>query len=251
FSRELALVRAELDRLENLERDLLRRLADTRAAAQVQRRRIGDLIRRGQPPIHRLPIEILLWIIDLATRGPRDSGVTHQVERKGVMASVSRHWRNTISSCPSFWTQIILTPATPAALVQAHVTRSCSCLVSIQIHGWYCKSSQFRPLSRLLDIVLTCAHRWCTFTLDPCCPLEVCEFIYERMEHCSFDCLDSVDVNIRIPDKYSDSGHQSYYPWFLESKYLPNLKQMVLHTSTDGFLLPSGLTTLSITLPDY
>ncbi|KAI6110644.1 hypothetical protein EV401DRAFT_308407 [Pisolithus croceorrhizus] len=56
---ELAIMRAELARLEEDERRLSRQLSDIRAAASAQRKRIDELVRTRGPLIQRLPVEIL------------------------------------------------------------------------------------------------------------------------------------------------------------------------------------------------
>ena len=251
FTDEISAARAELDCLERHENELLKQLVDTRAAALAQRRRLGDLVRRGKPPINRLPVESLLQIIGLAICAPSD-GLSedhiNRIRRKGELAGVSRHWRNLIFGCPNLWTEITLVQVLPPSVVRMHAIRSRTCLIDVHIGAWYTDSNKFRYLGEMLDAVVACVSRWRTFTVQGSYCQAVFSLIFRRIDGLCFPCLSSVDIPAEL---FPGSGPQAGYQRSLQPQNIPRLKHAVLHTYKDDFDLPLELETLSLTVPNY
>ncbi|KAL4064837.1 hypothetical protein V8B97DRAFT_2010746 [Scleroderma yunnanense] len=96
---ELSKARAELTRLQEKEKELVKHLLDTRAEISVQQRIISSEIKLRPPAINTLSHEALLLIFRSVIydhSGPASLG-----ERKQRLASVSQHWKNLILSSPS------------------------------------------------------------------------------------------------------------------------------------------------------
>ncbi|KAG6330707.1 hypothetical protein ID866_8383 [Astraeus odoratus] len=156
---ELSQARAELDRLEKEEHDLLKKLSSVRIAASAQRSAIEELVRR-QPvaPINRLPREILLSILTLAIHAVSGDN-KRQSCRRMDFAGISRAWRDTIFGYPNFWATIELKPGGLAPeSVKAHVERSSGCDLDIAIHSW--KSGTGPAMESLIKLIIPSAQRW-------------------------------------------------------------------------------------------
>ncbi|KAI6044076.1 hypothetical protein EDC04DRAFT_458529 [Pisolithus marmoratus] len=132
MDRELAQLRAELDRLHKRERELQQELFDVRAAAQTKRKLIHD-ISKLQPvaAIDRLPVEVLVRILDFALSVTGYSQWRQHCIQKQLFAGVSRWWMNVVMNTPSLWTTICVCPAWPSSLVKMHVARSHEHLLDI------------------------------------------------------------------------------------------------------------------------
>ena len=251
FTDEISAARAELGRLEKRENELLKQLADTRAAAQAQRRRLEDLVRSGKPPINRLPVESLLQIIGLAIRASPSDDLScnriNQIRRKGELAGVSRHWRNLIFGCPNLWTEITLAQRLSPSVVHMHAIRSRTCLIDVYIDAWYRDSNKLY-LGEMLDAVVACVSRWRTFTVLTSSCQEVFSLIFRSIDGLCFSCLSSVDIPAEL---FPDGGPQAGYQRCFQPQNIPRLKHAVLHTQYDDIDVPLGLETLSLTLHRY
>ncbi|KIM64130.1 hypothetical protein SCLCIDRAFT_659561 [Scleroderma citrinum Foug A] len=150
----LTQARVELTRLEEKAQELLKQFLEVRTAMAAQRTKITELIKQ-RPPIHRLPTELLVSILDL------DIAVhpnCHQ--RKWQLAQVSRRWRDTILDNPIFWTTITLTTLNPSA-IRTHLKRNGNLFLDIVIKVEESPSTIFEGLDYFrLPIVMPHAHRW-------------------------------------------------------------------------------------------
>ena len=245
FNDQLLAARAELRHLESREEKLLGQLANVRAAMQTQRRRVDELIRSGTPPIHRIPNESLLQIIDLAIRANRCA--LPRIWRKSDLAVVSRHWRKLIFGSPKLWTEISLEGRLHPSVVRMHATRSRACLVDVSIDGRLFKEKELQ-LSEMLDAVLSCASRWRSFKVHKFDPDEgTLDIISSRVNRLrSFPSLSSVDIPAGL---FLAGVRTGYLPF--DKLNAPQLKHAVLEAPTDDLDLPPDLETLSLTLPEH
>lgn len=150
-----AAARAKLARLEGEARKLAKGLLDARTAISEQRAKLDELIRSRLPPIRRLPTELLLSILSIEIhryRGPR---------RKQELASVSCQWRDIILHTPSLWSTINVTWLNRSS-IKIHLKRSREAPLTIVIDGGSPRWMPAPKLIALLDIVMSCAHRWYT-----------------------------------------------------------------------------------------
>ncbi|KAI6012754.1 hypothetical protein F5J12DRAFT_891063 [Pisolithus orientalis] len=242
---ELAEARAVLATLERRERELTAEFNDVRAALDLQRHKIEESIRRlPVSPINRLPNEMLLQIFELIIRGVDD--LDFRVRRKGVLAGVSRRWRNAIWSIPCLWTTIKVSSSWSRALIEAHVTRSSESLLDIEIDsrsGWI--MTQGESFIPLLDLVATCAERWRSLTVlsDASFPALL---VLGRFNHLSLPSLTSVS----IADVPSCPPHQFDLP-FLLPKCAPRIEDIYLSGAIRvlmGCEIPSSVKTLALRL---
>ncbi|KAI5989653.1 hypothetical protein F5J12DRAFT_864190 [Pisolithus orientalis] len=158
---ELTEARAELALLEDQERQLLERLRNVRSAIQVQKKRIGELIKHAKNhPISRLPVTTLYQIISLVVNGCTGSPAFAHRRTKRLLASVSRRWRNVILTSPDLWTNIAISPGWSASLVRTHVKRSRECSLDIELSYWYHEEEFSLRFFQLLGLVISCGYRW-------------------------------------------------------------------------------------------
>lgn len=147
---ELAVARAELARLEDSERNLVKQLSDVRVAAAAERKRINELIQERPPIIQRLPIELLSSILHLALRGPDPS-------RKKILACVSRHWRDLILEQPSFWSTIEIGGEQNLGRVRERLEKSREAPLDVTIRDE--PSSSYETIREGLGLLVPCASR--------------------------------------------------------------------------------------------
>jgi len=234
---ELAQARAELDRLEKRERELRKQLCSIRKSVKVQKSLIESLVRRVPAPIKRLPVEILLWILDFTLQADDSSDVYHQ--RKRELAVVSRHWRDVIFNYPAFWTRIKITPSWGTSLVKEHVERSGKCLLDIDVRNWD-RWTSFSDLRFSLSLVIASAYRW--RNID----------IRENSEFCSqyvFDIL-SASAFPSLVHAAIICEHRIIYPQFLRPESSPALKHVEIknldHRTDDDIPIGSRVVDFSL-----
>ncbi|KAI6101493.1 hypothetical protein EDD16DRAFT_1649457 [Pisolithus croceorrhizus] len=104
---EVDRARAELARLESVEQSHLHQMMVARRAAKVQRILISELIKKRDPAIHRLPVELLVRIFGFALVDYSWSTATIY-QRRIKLAGVSRFWRDVILTTPTLWCNIYL-----------------------------------------------------------------------------------------------------------------------------------------------
>ncbi|KAI6108708.1 hypothetical protein EDD16DRAFT_64318 [Pisolithus croceorrhizus] len=176
---ELAIVRAELARLEEDEQRFVRQLSDTRAAASALRKRIDELIRTRGPLIQRLPVEILSLIFHLALCGTNPS-------RKEILARVSRRWKNIILEQPSFWSTFTIHSGEDIDRTREHLKRSREAPLHITIHEGF-----FGPNSRdQLDLLISNASRWRSLTVIAV----VRRVVTPTMRQSILDCIGAIEL---------------------------------------------------------
>ncbi|KIM52752.1 hypothetical protein SCLCIDRAFT_1223499 [Scleroderma citrinum Foug A] len=235
---ELAQARAELDRLERRERELRKQLCSIRKFIKVQKSLIESLVRRVPAPIKRLPVEILLWILDF-TLQVDDSSLDVHHQRKRELAVVSRHWRDVIFNCPAFWTRIRITPSWSASLVKEYVERSGKCLLDIDIRNWD-RWTSFSDLRFSLSLVIASAHRWRNIDIRE--NSEFCsEYVFDMLSASTFPSLIHAAIICE---------HRIIYPQFLRPENSPALKHVEIknldHRTDDDIPIGSRVVDFSL-----
>ena len=234
---ELAQARVELTLLEEKAQQLLKQLLDVRATIATQRARIDGLSRTSLRPstINRLPTEILVFILDLDVH-------THDyLDRKQELASVCRRWRDVILQTPCFWSTIYV--PSDASSINIHLERSRGTLLDIVIECAPFAPPNYLALPLGLDIVMACAHRWCSllvteagdysFDCSSDHPEEEGEemltgFIADRINHLHFPSLKSATISLPC-----DLG----FLGFLSVAHAPALE----HLELDNFITKNDI----------
>jgi len=244
---ELAEARVELDRLEKQEQDLLAQLHTVRNAAQVQRTRIKELVKRIPTPISYLPNEILLQIIQLSLRssinhGPNSSLAYYRLKKE--LAGVSRRWRDVILRSPVLWTTIKVTPAWGDSLMKTHITRSSQSPLDVDFCYWTAGKDM---LIAMLDLLVPCAHRWRSLIIRDSVPYFHLSLVLQRIGCLSFPSLKRVSITPRHFDEVSDDWNSRFLRpgSSCQLEYLELGRQFVV--SAD-FKIPSCLSTLVLEL---
>jgi len=243
---DLTQARVELARLEAKAQELVKQLLYVRAAVSVQRSRISQLLRQTPPPIHRLPTELLLSILEL------DISAHPDCERKQELAGVSRRWRDVILNSPILWT-IINIPRLNASGINAHLKRSGESLLNIVITVNEQGQLDSDKLTPYLDIVMPYAHRWCSLhvlnvdesefivgsTITP-----IGGFIIEAINHLQFPALKHVIIQHVGGNEYSD---------FLSPTCAPALEHLELEGMLpyQSFAPPPTLKTLRLMADEF
>ncbi|KAI6127102.1 hypothetical protein F5141DRAFT_1210419 [Pisolithus sp. B1] len=254
---ELAIVRAELARLEEDERKLVQQLSDIRAAASAQRKRLDELIRTRGPLIERLPVEILLTILHFALLGPDPS-------QKETLACVSRRWRDVILDQPSFWSRISIYSRQSLDRAREHLEKSREAPLDIIIHGWLFDS--YDTIREGLDLLVPHANRWHSLSVHSWTdmPRPVLQFILDHIDAIEFPSLRCVKLSMSaytcftlLPPtntpilEHSGFGnnHPSLHsmPGTSLSKHIPVLTLISL--SLSGDMLPCPLQPDSVHFP--
>ncbi|KIM58738.1 hypothetical protein SCLCIDRAFT_27877 [Scleroderma citrinum Foug A] len=252
---ELAAARAELDRLEKQEQELLKQLFAVRFAAQAQRTKVQGLIKQVSAPVDRLPNELLLQIIELSIQTalvPRKSCDVHLGWKRELM-KVSHRWRNLILHSPSLWSTIKVTPTWREPLVREHVANSCQYPLDIEICSWSETESHDR-LVALLDTVTPCAHRWRSLAIRG----DITELhrylVLELLDRLTFPTLTLVSL-LNVPP-YLDGLEgipTEYTAEFLTPEKSPHLKFLELgglFVTTTPLRVPSDLVNLRLVFDD-
>ena len=193
---ELAQARVELTLLEEKARKLLKQLLDVRTTIATQRAKIDGLSRKclRLSTIHRLPTEILVFILDL------DVYPLYLPERKQELASICRRWRDIILRTPCFWSTIHV--ASDVSSINTHLERSRGALLDIVIKCAPFRVSPPKYLALIpgLDIVMACAHRWRSLLVTENLFREghdgqlLTEFIADKINRFHFPSLKSVTI---------------------------------------------------------
>ncbi|KAI6017824.1 hypothetical protein PISMIDRAFT_349377 [Pisolithus microcarpus 441] len=230
---ELNEARAVLAALERQEQELLDQLRRVHLARQAQRAKVEELVRQfPEPPISRLPNELLLRIFKLllgaATLedGVRSSDL--QLSRKQGLAGVSCHWRDVILNSPCLWTTIMVTPVCRTASMKVHLQRS----------------SQFAL--DLFAILIPHAHRWRSFAIRDIVRETYIYAILDELQQLSFPSLTRVslsNVPISPPEELAPK------PVFLRQETCRRLKYLNLvgaFTDAADLQIPLSVTTVSL-----
>lgn len=226
---EPAMMRAELARLDEGERKLVKQLSDIRAAAAAQKKRLGELIRARKPSIQRLPVEVLSSVLHFALCGPNPS-------RKETLSRVSRHWRDTILDQPNFWSTIEIDGRGSSSHVQGHLEKSREAPLDIIIQGdWFNANDTIREG---LDLLVPYANRWQSLFINVWTdmPRPVPQFILDCIGATKFPSLRHLKLRLRFRH-----NHPSPHPMPV-FKHIPVLTLVKLSLSGDipPFLLQSG-----------
>ena len=136
--------RAELTRLREKEKVIVKQLLDVRAEISLQNNKISSMRR---PAINLLSDETLVSIFDLAIHD--NSGYTSLGNRKQWLAGVSQKWRDLILNSPALWSTIVVTEQDSIS-TETCLKRSREVLLDIVVTS----------LSPSLEVVLSCTHRW-------------------------------------------------------------------------------------------
>ncbi|KAI6014130.1 hypothetical protein PISMIDRAFT_236497 [Pisolithus microcarpus 441] len=159
MGKELDQLRTELDRLRRRECELLQELSDVRAAAEIQSKKIDDIIEmQSVSVIDRLPVETLSRILHFALSVTRYKEWERHPLWKRQYAGVSRRWRDIILNSPLFWSSICVGFGWPSSYIKMHLARSHEHLLDITIRQW---SSD----DELADPLLRCSRRWRSLTI--------------------------------------------------------------------------------------
>ncbi|KAI6008504.1 hypothetical protein EDC04DRAFT_2907118 [Pisolithus marmoratus] len=155
---ELNQLRTELDRLRKRECELLQELWVVRAAAEIQRQKIYDIVEtQSVPVIDSLPVEVFCRILGFALCVTHDRAWDLHRLQKQKFAGVSRLWRDVVLNTPSLWTTICVCSSWPSSFVETHVGRSRGHPLDVTIFEWW-HSPRFDSLLRS-----TC--RWRSLTI--------------------------------------------------------------------------------------
>lgn len=153
---EIAEARSDMEQLEKQ----VHRLAIVHATTHAQKKRLNQLLSR-RSLINHIPVELLAKIIDFTIYNFHISKCHAHFCLKRKLASVSRRWRDTILNWPAFRTTIILHPTFDHSFVTAHLARSRGLPLDITIERWSAEANEDKEkFVRLLNIVLSCRHRW-------------------------------------------------------------------------------------------
>ncbi|KAI6008755.1 hypothetical protein F5J12DRAFT_935478 [Pisolithus orientalis] len=207
---ELVAARAELVRLEENERNLIKQLSDVRTAAAVQRKRIDELIRTRPPPIQCLPVELLSSILLLALRGTNPS-------QKEILARVSRHWRDVILDHPNFWSAIEIVSSrklSPAVRLHLKKSREAPLDITIRVES----SKNHSSLREGLDLLIPCADRWHTLYIYSWSSASIPQFILDRIGAVKFPSLKRIELDWSVDT----------FPTFLSATNVPVLEHLEL-----------------------
>ncbi|KAI6121088.1 hypothetical protein F5141DRAFT_496765 [Pisolithus sp. B1] len=155
---ELEWARTELSQLEIIERTHLGQLLAARKVIQAQRIRIEEIIKRRQPAIYRLPIELLTRIFGFAL--VREEGKQKQFDvirtRRRNLAGVSRLWRDVILTTPDLWSDIGLTPLRDQTPLLLQLRRSQGVPLDVTITD----EAEYLHIEQLLRDLLPTTDRW-------------------------------------------------------------------------------------------
>lgn len=247
---ELNEARAVLAALERQEQELLDQLRRVHLARQAQRAKIEELVRQfPEPPISRLPNELLLRIFKLllgaATLedGVRSSDL--QLSRKQGLAGVSCHWRDVILNSPCLWTTIMVTPVCGTASMKVHLQRSSQFTLDIEVCSWD-HPGRVDALKDLFAILIPHAHRWRSFAIRDIVRETYIYAILDELQQLSFPSLTRVslsNVPISPPEELAPK------PVFLRQETCRRLKYLNLvgaFTDAADLQIPLSVTTVSL-----
>ncbi|KAL4072023.1 hypothetical protein J3A83DRAFT_4238138 [Scleroderma citrinum] len=241
---DLAQARVELVRLEEKAQELLDQLLEVRAAVSAQRTKISNLVRQKPPPIHRLPTELLMSILDLNINDP----FLPCHRRRWELAMVSPLWRDVILDNPIFWTTIDLgTLSIPT--IKMHLKRSGKSLLDIVMNVDVSLTSVYDTLCTRMRVVLPHVHRWRTLDV-----LKTTAAYYgsrgvrwtveELIDATTDHCLEFPSLKCAV----IPCAGSSAYPDFLSSAHLPSLEHLELEycRAWEDFAPPSTLKSLKL-----
>ncbi|KAI6039644.1 hypothetical protein EDC04DRAFT_1656651 [Pisolithus marmoratus] len=201
---ELDEARAELGRLEGVERTLIKQLLEIRAAIKTQESKIDELVKKGPPAINRLPVELLARIIFQSLPNYDDyceSKELRLVNRRSNLSTVSRLWRNVILNASIIWRDVVLDggPLT-VALLKTQLIRSGNVPLNVSITDAVYYELQ---TPSWLNVLLPAADRWQCLHIGEL-PYERMDEILEALESLKFPSLK--DVSIYALDGRSSSA---------------------------------------------
>ncbi|KAI6013520.1 hypothetical protein EDC04DRAFT_697198 [Pisolithus marmoratus] len=214
---ELDEARAELGRLQGVEKTLFKQLLEIRAAIKTQESKIDELVKKGPPAIDRLPVELLARIIFQSLPNYDDHCVSVEfrlVNRRSNLSTVSRLWRNVMLNTPMIWRDVVLdgSPLT-VAFLETQLIRSGNVPLNVFIIDTF-----YKPTLVWLNVLVSAANRW------------QCLYIHE--------------LSLSNMDGILDA---------LEGLKFPSLKDVNIyalkrnHTINPTFIPPQSLTVLSLT----
>ncbi|KAL4075295.1 hypothetical protein V8B97DRAFT_1867617 [Scleroderma yunnanense] len=252
---ELTAARAELNRLDKQEQEILEQLLAVRSAAQAQRTKIEELVKQIPAPVDRLPNELLLQIMEFSIQIAAASckSCDAQLGWKRALTTVSRRWRDLILHSPSLWSTIKVTPIWHESLVEGHVTNSCQYPLDIEICSWPDTESQHR-LTSLLGIVTPCAHRWRSLAIRRDVSESHRSHVLEVLDGMTFPTLTYVSMLCLLPSLIRASGDRiDYTAQIFTREKSPQLKSLELggpFVTRSAFQLPPDLVTLDLVFDD-
>ena len=172
----------------------------------------AKLHNRELSPVNRLPNELLTWIFELCINATAIASPSCDVHRhcKRQLASVSRHWRSAILHSPSFWATIKLAPTWSHSLVKAHVARSSSSFLAIEMCPWPPERWVTATFRAMLDLLVGCAHRWRSLVIQGDVNGFQLEELFDRMEHKSFPSLTHFSVEL-VPRWLLDTSVSQFF----------------------------------------
>lgn len=138
------------------------------AAASSDRRSFGTTKLDGREPklsnaaapIHRLPVEIFVWILKLSLACERsETNGSYVYIRIGQLKRVCVMWADRINSCPSFWN--VLTNRLGPGLVSEVMRRSGALPLLVDVH------LPDQDIQTYIAVVRSASHRWHTLAIDP------------------------------------------------------------------------------------
>lgn len=195
---------------------------------------------KPKSPIGRLPIELLVLILDHVIHTYRCT-VNHADslwKLKQELASVSHHWRNVILNSPTLWTTIVVSKSQNSQLVEMCLKRSKEVLpLDIEVEGGY--RDDRASLSAPLDAVMRFAHRWCSLHVTDARFHDKSpgDYVVKKINHLNFPLLRQVV----IPEVGT-------FPRFLLPVYSPVLEHLQLgyHPAWPSFVPAPTLKTLHL-----
>ncbi|KAI6102494.1 hypothetical protein EDD16DRAFT_1645921 [Pisolithus croceorrhizus] len=153
---EVDRARVELARLESVEQSHLHQMMAARRAAEAQRILIKELIKKRDPAIHRLPVELLVRIFGFAMANYLWS-TSMIYQRRMKLAGVSRFWRDVILTTPALWCDIYLaTSPREESMLISQLRRSQGAPLDITIAAKTDYSSFYKSLPYLRQTT----NRW-------------------------------------------------------------------------------------------
>ncbi|KAF8840446.1 hypothetical protein BDN67DRAFT_968527 [Paxillus ammoniavirescens] len=90
----------------------------------------------SDPPILRLPEELLIIIFDCLISSPPPNKFPFAVSAPTLLSQVSRRWRTIISTTPSMWTQVPISPFQSLNTLRSFLHNSLSLPISVTAYDW-------------------------------------------------------------------------------------------------------------------
>ncbi|KAL4079637.1 hypothetical protein J3A83DRAFT_4185607 [Scleroderma citrinum] len=237
---ELAEARVELDRLESKRQEVFSQLLDIHTATEAQRTKIDELIRKRSPPINRIPSELLVRILNLASVGAASNqdyfGYRSQ---KRNLISVCRRWKDVILGSPSMWTQVLVCPAADLSSLRSQLRRTSEMELDIIIGTWQ-SHNDLHDLWTQLNVIIPFANRWRSLIINRC-STPFSTLVFDTIKHIQFPSLNRVCIPDLTPWAVG-------YPAFLLPENAPALQHAELgeFVVQNDFSIATTLQTLEL-----